>query len=203
MDTFNRKLEKTTVSGDQTHIFIMSWNYELPFGRSKRFLAGINAVADKFVRGWQINGIQTYRSGTLIGVSGGGALPLFGGGNRPNWISGDVRSSASSGSFDPARDRYLNISAFSQPVPYTFGNAPPRLPNVRTPFYYNEDISLFKNTYITESVYVQFRSEFYNIFNRVVFGGPSASINNPSTFGVIGSQANTPRLIQFALKLIF
>jgi len=203
MDTFNRKLEKTTVSGDQTHIFIMSWNYELPFGRGKRFLAGINAVADKFVRGWQINGIQTYRSGTLIGVSGGGALPLFGGGNRPNWISGDVRSSASSGSFDPARDRYLNISAFSQPVPYTFGNAPPRLPNVRTPFYYNEDISLFKNTYITESVYVQFRSEFYNIFNRVVFGGPSASINNPSTFGVIGSQANTPRLIQFALKLIF
>jgi len=203
MDTFNRKLEKTTVSGDQTHIFIMSWNYELPFGRGKRFMAGISPVADKFIRGWQINGIQTYRSGTLIGVSGGGALPLFGGGNRPNWISGDVRSSASSGSFDPARDRYLNIAAFSQPAPYTFGNAPPRLPNVRTPFYYNEDISLFKNTYITESVYVQFRSEFYNIFNRVVFGGPSASINNPSTFGVIGSQANTPRLIQFALKLIF
>ena len=50
---------------------------------------------------------------------------------------------------------------------------------------------------------MQFRSEFYNIFNRVVFGGPSASINNPGTFGIIGGQANTPRLIQFALKLIF
>jgi hypothetical protein len=74
---------------------------------------------------------------------------------------------------------------------------------VRTPFYYNEDISFFKNTYLSESVYVQLRSEFYNMFNRVVFGGPSASINNPSTFGIIGSQANTPRLIQFALKLIF
>ena len=77
------------------------------------------------------------------------------------------------------------------------------MPHVRTPFYRNEDISFFKSTYITESVYVQFRSEFYNIFNRVVFGGPSASINNPSTFGIIGGQANTPRLIQFALKLIF
>ncbi len=203
MDTFNRKLEKTTVSGDQTHIFIMSWNYELPFGRGKKFFAGINRVADKFIRGWQINGIQTYRSGTLIGVGGGGALPLFGGANRPNWISSDVRSSVSAGSFDPARDRYLNISAFSQPAPYTFGSSPPRMPHVRTPFYRNEDISFFKSTYITESVYVQFRSEFYNIFNRVVFGGPSASINNPSTFGIIGGQANTPRLIQFALKLIF
>ena len=203
MDTFNRKLEKTTVSGDQTHTLIMSWDYELPFGRGKKFLAGINAVADKFLGGWQINGIQTYRSGTLIGVSGGGALPLFGGGNRPNWISNDVRSSASMSSFDPAVNRYLNISAFSQPAPYTFGNAAPRLPNVRTPFYYNEDISFFKNVSVAENVRVQFRAEFYDIFNRVVFSGPSANINNPSTFGIISGQANTPRLIQFALKLIF
>jgi hypothetical protein len=203
LDTYNRKLEKTTVSGDQTHTLILSWNYELPFGRGKKFLAGVNSVVDKFVRGWQVNGIQTYRSGTLIGVSGGGALPLFGGGNRPNWISNDVRSSASISSFDPATSRYLNLAAFSQPAPYTFGNAPPRLPNVRTPFYYNEDMSVFKNTYITESVYAQFRAEFYDIFNRVVFSGPSANINNPSTFGIIGGQANTPRLIQFAMKLIF
>jgi hypothetical protein len=136
-------------------------------------------------------------------VSGGGALPLFGGGNRPNWISNDVRTSASAASFDPARDRYLNISAFSQPAPYTFGNAPPRLPNVRSPFYSNEDISFFKNTYVGENVHVQFRAEFYDIFNRVVFSGPSANINNPSTFGIISGQANTPRLIQLALKLIF
>ncbi|HWB95219.1 MAG TPA: carboxypeptidase-like regulatory domain-containing protein [Bryobacteraceae bacterium] len=203
MDTFNRKLEKTTVSGDQTHTLILSWNYELPFGRGKRFLTGINSVADKFIGGWQVNGIQTYRSGTLIAVGGGGALPIFGGGNRPNWISNDVRSSVSMSDFDPARDRYLNIAAFSQPAPYTFGNAPPRLPNVRTPFYMNEDISFFKNTYIHESMYVQLRGEFYNLFNRVVFGGPAASINNPSTFGIISSQANTPRLIQFAIKLIF
>ena len=110
------------------------------FGRGKKFLGGISPVADKFIRGWQLNGIQTYRSGTLIGVSGGGALPLFGGANRPNWSSSDVRSSVSAGSFDPARDRYLNISAFSQPAPYTFGSAPPRMPHVRTPFYRNEDI---------------------------------------------------------------
>jgi hypothetical protein len=77
------------------------------------------------------------------------------------------------------------------------------LPNVRSPFYRNEDISFFKNTYIGENVHVQFRAEFYDIFNRVVFSGPSANINNPGTFGVVSGQANTPRLIQLALKLIF
>jgi len=108
------------------------------------------------------------------------------------------------GSFDPAKDVYLNINAFSQPAPFTFGNAPPTLPSVRTPAFYNEDFSLFKKFYLSgESRYVEFRSEFFDLFNRVVFGGPAANINNPSTFGVIGSQANTPRVIQFALKLVF
>lgn len=203
LDTFNRKLEKSLVSGDQTHIFIMSWNYELPFGRSKRFLGSVNPVLNKIVSGWQINAIQTYRSGTPIAVGGGGQLPLFGGGNRPNWISSNVRTSVAMSSFDPAKDRYLNIDAFSQPALYTFGTAPPRLPNVRTPFFYNEDVSFFKNTYLTESLHLQFRAEFYDIFNRVVFSGPSANINNPTTFGIIGGQANSPRLIQFAMKLIF
>ena len=203
IDTFNRKLEKTTVGGDQTHIFIMSWNYEIPFGRGKKFGGRMNPIADKVIGGWQLNGINTYRSGALIGVGGGTQLPLFGGGNRPNWISADVRSSVPMSSFDPARDRYLNIAAFSQPAPFTFGNAPPRMPHVRTPAYLNEDISFFKNVSLTESLHLQFRGEFYNLFNRVVFSGPAANINNPGTFGVIGGQANSPRLIQFAAKLIF
>jgi hypothetical protein len=203
IDTYNRKLEKATTSTDQTHIFVLSWNYELPFGRGKRFLAALNPVLDKIVGGWQINAIQTYRSGTLLAVAGGGQLPLFSGGNRPNWISPNVRSSAPMGSFDPARDRYLNLDAFSQPAPYTFGNAPPRMPHVRTPFFFNEDFSVFKNVFFTETLHLQLRGEFYDIFNRVVFSGPAANINNPSTFGVIGGQANTPRLIQLAVKLIF
>jgi hypothetical protein len=203
IDTFNRKLEKTTTGTDQTHILILSWNYELPFGRGKTFLSGSNKVVNALAGGWQINAIHTYRSGTLIAVSGGPQLPLFGGANRPNWLSPDVRSGVPMSSFDPARDRFLNINAFSQPAPYTFGNAPPRLPHVRTPFYLNEDFSIFKNVFFTESLHLQVRSEFYNIFNRVVFSGPAANINNPATFGVIGGQANTPRLIQFAVKLIF
>jgi hypothetical protein len=203
IDTFNRRLEKTTTAPDQTHIFIMSWNYELPFGRGKKFGARMHPVLDRIIGGWQANGINTYRSGTLIAVGGGTQLPLFGGGNRPNWISANVRSAVPMSSFDPARDRYLNIDAFSQPAPFTFGNAPPRMPHVRTPAFFNEDISFFKNVAFTESVFLQIRGEFYDLFNRVVFGGPAANINNSGTFGVIGGQANSPRLIQFAAKLIF
>ena len=178
--------------------------YELPFGRSKRFLANVNPVINQLVGGWQFNAIQTYESGAPISIAGGGNIPLFGGGNRPNWISNKVRSDVAMSNFDPAKDLYLNINAFSQPATYTFGNAPKRLPNVRRPAFYNEDFSAFKRFSLgAESRYLEFRGELFNVFNRVVFGGPAANINNPSTFGTIGSQANTPRVIQFALKLLF
>ena len=116
LDTFNRKIQKTIASNDQTHTFIFSWSYELPVGRGKRFLASANPVVNHLVGGWQINSIETYHSGTPIGVGGGPDIPLFGGGNRPNWISSNVRTSVPMGSFDPAKNLYLNINAFSQPA---------------------------------------------------------------------------------------
>lgn len=203
IDTYNRKLEKSVVPSDQTHVLTTSWSYDLPFGRGKRYLSSAGAVINGIVGGWALNAIQTYRSGTPVAIAGGAALPLFGGSNRPNWISADVRSSVDMGSFDPARDRYLNLNAFSQPALFTIGNAPPRMPHVRTPAYFNEDFSVFKNLRFTETLSLQIRGEAYNVLNRVVFGGLANNINNPSTFGILGSQANTPRLIQLGVKLIF
>ena len=107
-------------------------------------------------------------------------------------------------SFDPAKDRYLNIDAFSQPAPFTFGTAPPRLPNVRIPANYGEDFSLFKRFFLwSKSRNLEFRAEYFNVLNRVVFGYPSTYLNDPETFGIISYQANTPRVIQLALKLNF
>ena len=83
-----------------------------------------------------------------------------------DWISADVRNPVPMSSFDPARDRYLNIATFSQPAPFTFGNAPPRMPHMRTPAYVNEDISFFKNVSLTESLHRQLRGEFNTLFNR-------------------------------------
>src|SRR5579864_4748417 len=160
----------------------MSWTYELPFGKGKRFLAHPNPVANVVLGGWQINSIETYHSGTPIAVGGGPNLPLFGGGNRPNWISSNVRSSVSMSNFDPATSLYLNINAFSEPAAFTFGNAPARLPSVRTPAFYNEDFSVFKKFGLWgEARYLEFRAEFFNLPNRVEFGGPAANVNSPST----------------------
>ena len=205
MDTYNRALEKGLASFDRTHVLVFSWAYELPFGPGKRLLGHSNPIVKQLVGGWQLNAIHRYQSGTPISVGGGSDLSqLFGGGNRPNWISNDVRTNVSMGSFDPARDVYLNINAFGQPAPYTFGNAPPRLPNVRSPAYYNEDFSVFKKFYLaSEFRYLEFRAEFFNVLNRVVLGSPSSYVNNPNTFGMIYYQANPPRVVQFALKFIF
>src|SRR4029077_6116015 len=175
-----------------------------PFGRSKRYLGGINPVLNQIMGGWQINAIQTYESGTPIAVSGGGNLSIFGGGNRPDQVSNKVRSNVSMSDFNPATDVYLNINAFAQPAPFTFGNAPALLPNVRTPANYNEDISIFKSFSLRrESTNLEFRAEMFNAFNRTNFAGPAADVNTPDTFGHIFAQANTPRVIQLALKLNF
>ncbi|MGH9631369.1 MAG: hypothetical protein ACRD7E_23955, partial [Bryobacteraceae bacterium] len=178
--------------------------YELPFGRGKRFLSDAGGVVNVLAGGWQVNAIHRYVSGTPVGVSGGGVIPLANGGNRPNRVLGvSPRTDVSAGSFDPARDRYLDVNAFSQPAPFTLGNAPPVLGDVRNFALLNEDFSVLKDFTLYESHRIQFRAEFFNVLNRVVFGAPSANLNAPATFGRISGQANAPRNIQLALKYNF
>ena len=121
------------------------------------------------------------------------------------------------GTWDPnapneAGSRY-NINAWTDPAPFTLGNAPKTDGNIRNPNYYNEDISIIKTTNINERVSIQFRADFLNMFNRVVFGfdqggdqygnvlqgnGIDSGIGG---FGHILSQGNVPREIQFGLKI--
>jgi hypothetical protein len=207
LNTYDQKLEKALLGQDQTHVFVFSWSYALPFGRGKKFLSNTNAVVNQLLGGWQFNSVESYSSGTPISIYGGPNLFIDNGyGNRPNWnpALGNGRSSVSMSNFDPAVDRYLSITPWSDPAPFTFGNGPRMQPNLRNPAYYDEDFSVFKNIFLhSENRYLQFRAEFFNIFNRVDFGGPSTDIDAPGSFGIIGGQANTPRVIQFALKLIF
>jgi hypothetical protein len=210
INTLNPGLERAILSFDQTHVFNFSWSYELPFGRNKQFHTGSRVVDNYLLGGWQVNSIETYASGNPIAIGGGPYLPIFNfggfGGNRPNWnrAAGNGRSSVSLSHFHPSTDRYLVSTPFSDPAPFTFGNAPARQPNLRAPFFYNEDFSAFKRVSIGEdSRYVEFRTEFFNFFNRVVLGGPNAYVDAPASFGIISSQANAPRVIQFGLKIVF
>lgn len=201
LDTANRRLEKSLAGNDVTHNLVMSWVYEVPFGK------GSKGIVQKVAKGWLLGVVASYRSGTPIGIGGGPNLLLFNGGNRPNRVPGvPERVSLKGGSFDPAVDLYLNINAFSQPAPFTIGNVSRFEPSLRTFPFFNEDLSAIKRTYvpkISEAFNVEFRAEFFNIFNRTVFGGPSTNINDPTSFGTVGYQANTPRTIQFSLKVNF
>ena len=164
-------------------------------GRGKKFLANVTGVPGKLVSGWSVNGITTLQSGFPLQLY---ALTA----TRPNNI---CKGSASrSGPATSRLNEWFNTSCYVQPAPFTYGNAGRTSPNVRTPGINNFDFSLFKNTYFgpEDKLAIQFRAEFFNIFNRVQFGYPGQTLGTPS-FGVISSQTNDPRLIQFALKLIF
>jgi len=111
-----------------------------------------------------------------------------------------------------ARNIYLNPLAFADPnavrgnnVPFRFGNFPRTTGEVRSPRFYNEDLSILKKTPITETVTLEFRTEIFNIFNRVILRrpNPNGALDPNSDFGEIFGQSNNPRAIQFGLKLLF
>jgi hypothetical protein len=99
---------------------------------------------------------------------------------------------------------WFNTACFVQPPAFTFGNVSRTEPNLRTDGLSNFDFALVKNTAFgpEDRVGLQFRAEFFNIFNVPQFGYPGMTVGTPS-FGIVSSQLNNPRLIQFGLKLAF
>ena len=125
-------------------------------------------------------------------------MNIFNGTNRPNVTGADWRAPIAGDEFDPAVDRFLDRAAFVQPVGQ-LGNAPRINPDVRRFWNLTENVSLAKSVKLTQTFGMDIRVEAFNIFNRVIWGAPNTSFNDPN-FGVISSQANTPRQMQFGLK---
>ncbi len=196
---YNPQAEYAVSSNDISKSLVVSGVYTLPIGRGQQFGTNWNRPLDTLLGGWQINGIATEHTGFPLSpstqnTSNSGSNIL-----RPN-LTGT--SPAVHGSVQSRLKGYLNAAAFSQPAPFTFGNAPRTLSAVRAPSTHNIDFSIFKNFKVTEVVNVQFRAEAFNVLNQVVFGNPNMVLSS-GQFGVITSQANTPRDIQFALKILF
>jgi hypothetical protein len=181
----------------------VSANYELPFGHSQRWLNDVSRVESKFVSGWQVNGIGTFLSGFPF-------TPLIGA-NRSG--DGDTRN-PDRPSINPAfsgpivtgnPNQWFNPAAFILPTPGTYGNL--GRGTLTGPGLADVDLSLFKNTGITEKTNLQFRAEFFNILNRSNYGPPNTTVFSgtavsPSA-GLITTTATFPRQIQLGLKLIF
>jgi len=195
-------------SDDVPHIFSVGWVYHLPFGKGKPIAGNASGFFNKVIGDWQISGIQSYSSGRPLSIT------------MPNDMSGflfnyakfpNKAGSGLSGSFKDPTTSYLNQDGWSDPGALTFGNAPREDSAVRGFKNFNEDISIYKDTYFGEDKYVRFEADAGNAFNRVFFcpvdtgwqalksdGTP----NNPN-FGHTGSQCNIPRRIQFGLQVFF
>ena len=193
---YNLRAERSLSELDVARTLSFSYVIELPFGQGKYFLSNIHGLTSKVVSGWRINGIASYRSGLPLVLSAN----ISGGGNRPN-------STGRSANLPGGRSRqaeiseWFDISAFTTPAAFTFGNVSRTLPDVRGPALTNFDLSLVKNTRIKERVGVEFRAEAFNFLNTPHLWLPNTNINS-NQFGQISSTTGSPRVMQFALKVL-
>jgi hypothetical protein len=198
---YDLKSEHSLLSFDVPHRLSVSYVVDLPVGKGKRFLGNAPALVDRVISGWAVNGVTTLQTGfaayflaqpTVLSTNLGGGPP------RPNVIAGCDKTI--DGSAQSRLNKWFNTACFTAPSQYGFGNESRTDPNLRFPGIANYDFALFKNTRINERFSLQFRSEFFNIFNRVQFG-PPGNTQGSATFGLISSQYNNPRLVQLSLRL--
>ncbi len=217
---------------DRTHRFVLSYLWDLPrYAFAERSTAGRLLLSD-----WQIAGIVTAMSGQPFDIVDTASGSFYFGANsslaRPNWAAGATRDTATS---NVPPGYFLNPSAFVRPVvqsgqliPSSNGTAVAAaqgtdIGNVgrnvlRGPGRFNVDFSVIRRFRIRESKSIEFRAEFFNLFNHVNLANPISNFNavpassisitgqiigDPSDFGRITSTSNNPRLIQFAVKFNF
>jgi hypothetical protein len=215
-DWNNLKGERSLSSQDVPQRLVVSYVLDLPFGHGKRFLSGANGFANGFVSGWGLDGITTFQRGFPVKISwgGGDALTSAGlgiGSLRPDYIPGCDKNV--SGSAVARVKEWFNTACFTAPSgnngsvntpnnPWTFGNEPRVDATLRQQGVVNFDFAVFKRTTIMERLALEFRAEFFNIFNHPQFGPPNGTVTS-STFGQVTNTVNNPRLVQFGLKVVF
>jgi hypothetical protein len=196
---FDRRQERSVDPTDVSQRGVISALYELPLGRGKRWAqSGVASVA---AGGWQVNTIGIMQSGVPVVVRGANNFRA----DRPN----STGTTAALPGGQRNANRWFDTTQFLNPPNFTFGNLGRALPDVRGPGTVNWDLSLIKNTRISERFNLQFRAESFNFMNRVNLGLPNGSFvpgpdgrNRSGTFGTITS-ARDARVNQLALKFMF
>jgi hypothetical protein len=196
---FNLRDERGRSDWDRRHAFVASWLYTPPIRFDSR-------LANSLLAGWTFTGIHTIQSGAPLTFVMGDDVALDGTGGdqhaqlRTGITRDDIKLDHSNrGSMV---ERFFNTDAFvpTNQVPRgTYGNAGRGL--ISGPAFNSTDLSLLKDFSLTERVRFQFRSEFFNAFNQVNFTSVTTAVNS-SAFGRIRA-ASEPRIIQFALKLLW
>jgi hypothetical protein len=213
-DPYNTHPEKGPSGFDVTHSFGLSAAQDLHL-ESVEFL---HPISRKVTYGWEVLSISSISSGSPFTVYSGIQQTGYGsnGVDRPDQIAKPKLSTARANRYDYFGEGSSNaVDFFSIPIHVAGGTGPNQgnfgslgRNSFRGPAYYDFDYAVIKDTPFgqrrsgAERVDLQFRSEFFNLFNIVNMGLP-ANILNGSGFGEISKTAGTSRQIQFSLKLIY
>ncbi|MGH9325404.1 MAG: TonB-dependent receptor domain-containing protein [Terriglobia bacterium] len=172
----------------------------------------LTGVAADLLNNWELTSIATWHSGYPLTIYSGFDNSLTGvGADRADFTG----TSISQAVLNPGRShgqlisQYFDTSLFAPNAIGTFGTAGKGI--ISGPGYFDTDFGLLRNIKLTERASLQFRAEFFNLFNSVNFGAPDTSVADGPIFGTITSTApeppggggGAPRILQFALKLLF
>jgi hypothetical protein len=196
-----KKFDKGHSAFDVPQRLVVSYVYELPFGKGKQFGSNMNPVANLIVGGWQATGISSFAAGQWGNASVGSDWVNVGAWTKsfPN-IVGPI---AVNRSFP---DNYVVRSAFDYPrdangnPTHLEGNAG-RM-SIEQPGINNWDMGIFKNTKITEKINTQLRWEMFNVWNHTQFGSANLTMTSAS-LGKINSVNVGPRRMQLGLRVTF
>jgi hypothetical protein len=209
LNTYNLKVEKGLSEFDTPQSVVLSYTYDLPFGKGRQF-ANQRGVVNGVIGGWQVAGSQTYQSGNPLSVtesnwtSGVFAGPEanLGASPRPNFVPGQQPNGFHGGKFVYGQSLRFNPAAFSYAPNFSFGDSPRTLGNVRTFANLNENFDFSKPIpMLTEKVNTIFRMDFFNAFNRHQFTGFNTTVGSPG-FGQASSTSGA-RSIQAELRVSF
>ncbi len=188
LNDFDPLLEKRVAAEDRPYRLVGNTTYDLPFGKGRSMLKDANRLLDAAVGGWNINVIYTLQPGTPLAWGNviylGGPLNL-----NPHHVDG---------AFDITQ--FNRVS--SQQLASNLRVLPTRFANLRQDGVNQLDFSIIKSIRIWEKLAMTYRCEFFNSTNRAIFNAPDLTPTS-STFGKILGQANQPRRIQMALRLVF
>jgi hypothetical protein len=213
-DWNNLAAERSLSSQDVSQRLVISYVLDLPFGHGKKFASGFSGVANAAVSGRGVDGITTFQRGFPLKVTWAGAATSLEGANlgvgnvRPDVVPGCSKSGSRS------LTEWFNTSCFAAPPEWGFGSEGRVDSSLRGPGINKFDFAIFKKTNIGERMGIEFRTEFFNLFNHPYFSMPAIGFNGTArgagnngfggiTSTVQGGAASPERLVQFALKFVF
>jgi hypothetical protein len=202
----NPRGERSLSAGNIPQRLVISYNFDLPFGKNRIFLTQLGPTGDHIVSGWGFNGITQFQSGfplTIIQAATPTALqPYNFSAVRPNVVTGCNKELSGSAFQRVNAGSWFNKACFSSTAAFTLGDQPRVDPTLKQQGFKNFDVALFKNTAVNDRVSVEFRTEAFNLFNTTRFSAPNVSFGS-AAFGTVTKQGNDPRVIQFGLRIRF